>query len=398
MPTARELQREYEEVLVPRMMRHRRRAVFGGGDSTAPVLTLPLGLPLGDTSGYLGVTTNDSVGTLYYVVTTSATPPSKAQVKAGQNDGGTSAVYAGNQAISSTGAKSATATGLSSATVYYAYFMHEDAAGNQSNVSAASSFTTLTTGTSDTSFDNLIAAFTGAPADLRKGYIARCIGALYAAGVWSKTNLLYIQAAHDQQAGTLNWIAPGSFALTLVNSPVFVADRGFTPDGTTGYLDTGWDPSNNGGGIYQRDSAHVGLYQRTNVTVGSDASGIGTSNGLWVCISAPSSASNARARVNTNTIGVLPAESGTLPLHRMGVRRASSTTIIPVLDGVDGGSLSMNSAALDTGDLNFGRNNTTTFSNQQFAAGHVGNSLDATECAAYYAALHDYMVAVGADT
>lgn len=120
----------------------------GGGsavDITAPTLSSPTDVAASDTTASLGVTTNEANGTLYYVVTTSATPPSAAQVKAGQNNAGTAAVYAGSQAITSTGVKTATATGLTAVTAYYTYFMHEDAAANQSSVSAANGFTTEAT-------------------------------------------------------------------------------------------------------------------------------------------------------------------------------------------------------------------------------------------------------------
>lgn len=113
-----------------------------GPDITPPVLSSSTASSTGTTSASIGVTTDTAEGVLYYVLTTSATPPSKAQVKAGQNNGGTSADWSGSQAVSSTGAKTAAPTGLSSATTYYTYFMHEDATGNQSNVVAASGFAT----------------------------------------------------------------------------------------------------------------------------------------------------------------------------------------------------------------------------------------------------------------
>lgn len=97
------------------------------------------GAQLAQSTASLSVSTNGATGTLYYVVTTSATPPSAAQVKAGQNDGGTSALYAGSQSISSTGTKTATATGVTVGT-RYAYYMHEGAAGVQSIVASSSSW------------------------------------------------------------------------------------------------------------------------------------------------------------------------------------------------------------------------------------------------------------------
>jgi len=114
----------------------------GTVDTTAPVLTSPIGTPTGAATATLSFTTDEGNGTMYAVVTTSATPPSVAQVKAGQNNGGTAAVYAANQAISTTGATTFSATGLTAATTYYAYAVHADAAANDSLVSATASFIT----------------------------------------------------------------------------------------------------------------------------------------------------------------------------------------------------------------------------------------------------------------
>jgi hypothetical protein len=79
---------------------------------------------------------------MYAIVDTSATPPSVAQIQAGNGSGGSAADYSGSQAISSTGTKTFNATGLTPSTTYYFYFQHQDAATNDSTVSASTSFTT----------------------------------------------------------------------------------------------------------------------------------------------------------------------------------------------------------------------------------------------------------------
>jgi hypothetical protein len=114
----------------------------------APTLSSPTGTKTGTSTASLGVTTDQSGGTLYWVVTTSATPPSAAQVKAGQNDGGTAAAASGSQAVAASGAQSISggATGLTPSTTYYAHYMHEDAGANQSNVADSASFTTDSAG------------------------------------------------------------------------------------------------------------------------------------------------------------------------------------------------------------------------------------------------------------
>lgn len=113
-----------------------------GGDTTAPTLSAPTGTATGSSTATVGATTDEGNGTMYAVVTASATQPSVAQIKAGQDHTGAAAVWSGSQAISTTGAKTFSATGLAAATAYYAHVVHTDAATNDSNRVSSASFTT----------------------------------------------------------------------------------------------------------------------------------------------------------------------------------------------------------------------------------------------------------------
>ncbi len=113
----------------------------GGADTTAPILSSPTGTATGTTTATIGATTDEGNGTLYGFVSTSATPPSDADLKAG-----TGAVWAGSVAVSSTGAKTLNATGLTASTGYYGHLLHSDAAANDSNTVTSAQFTTATPG------------------------------------------------------------------------------------------------------------------------------------------------------------------------------------------------------------------------------------------------------------
>src|SRR5882672_7716492 len=56
----------------------------------------------------------------------------------------------------------------------------------------------------------LFAAMIVQPSPTRKTQIDNLILALIAAGVWAKLDRLWVFAAHTEQAGQLNWIAPGT--------------------------------------------------------------------------------------------------------------------------------------------------------------------------------------------
>lgn len=127
-------------------------ANWAAADTTAPVLTSATGTATGATTATVGATTDEANGTMYCVVTTSATQPSVAQIKAGQNHTGAAASYASSQSITTTGAKTFNATGLTASTTYYAHMVHTDAASNDSNRISSSSFTTSAGSTSTPRF------------------------------------------------------------------------------------------------------------------------------------------------------------------------------------------------------------------------------------------------------
>lgn len=116
--------------------------MLASGDTTAPSLTSPVGTQTGSSTATIGATTDEGNGTMYSVVTVSGTAPSVAQIQAGQDNSGAAAAYASSQSITTTGAKTFSATGLAASTSYYAHIQHKDAAGNDSTVVTSAQFTT----------------------------------------------------------------------------------------------------------------------------------------------------------------------------------------------------------------------------------------------------------------
>lgn len=106
----------------------------------------------------LSVSTTKGNGTLYWVIDTSATPPTAAQVKLGQGSSGSAATSSGNQAVTARGTQTKNgAAGLTVGVTYYAYFMHEDSGAHQSTVAASASFVPagqVTVAYTDTASDN----------------------------------------------------------------------------------------------------------------------------------------------------------------------------------------------------------------------------------------------------
>lgn len=106
-------------------------------DTLAPVLSSPTATETSDVAMSGTVTTDEDNGTLYWFISTSATPPSAANLKAGIG-----ATAAGSQAVNATGVQNISDNGLSASTTYYAHYLHTDTASNDSNIVTSASFTT----------------------------------------------------------------------------------------------------------------------------------------------------------------------------------------------------------------------------------------------------------------
>lgn len=111
-----------------------------------PVLTLPTEANIGQTTVTVGCTTDTAAGTLYYYISTSATPPTAANLKAG-----TGAVKFGNVTTPGVGTETFNVTGLNNNTTYYTYFIQNDGA-NDSNILESGSWSTLPPATDSHTF------------------------------------------------------------------------------------------------------------------------------------------------------------------------------------------------------------------------------------------------------
>ena len=71
--------------------------------------------------------------------------------------------------------------------------------------------------------------------------------ALKLGNIWTKLDVLYIFANDGgQNFATLNWKAPTLNQATLISSPTFTSNQGFTGNGTSSYINTSFNPSTSG--------------------------------------------------------------------------------------------------------------------------------------------------------
>lgn len=230
------------------------------------------------------------------------------------------------------------------------------------------------------------------PSSARVTLISNLIAALRVAGAWDKMEYFSVFAAASAQAALLNWKNIG-LSMIPMNSPAFVADRGYAGNGATSYLDPQFNPLT--GGQYQRNSAHIGVWSRTNS--GSSLSDIGNGNASLV-IRSTGNATSARLN-STDTVG--SAATTTTSVGHFIQSRQTAQAISVYKDGVAIVSNALQNATGVTGTAFWvlGRNlgsSTPQLSTRQLSVAHWGAGLTNAEALATYNAINTYLVAVGA--
>lgn len=244
----------------------------------------------------------------------------------------------------------------------------------------------------------IFAAFSTDPGDTRKQLIDDTIAALKTAGIWDSLDYLHVYAAHEAQAAVINWKNPGTFNATPVSSPTFTTDRGYTGNGSSSYLNTGYNPST--AANLALNSALFGIWHLTNAASNSKVSGARASSSSNILqMFARSATDSYRFSVNQNSTDA--SGSVTTSVGLTALRRSASNAISVWKNGVSATTGTTASSARPNLNIFVGALNdngsATAFDDRQIAASFAGAALDNTKMAALYTdCLLPYMQAVGA--
>lgn len=238
----------------------------------------------------------------------------------------------------------------------------------------------------------LAARFTTAPTNARAALIDTMVGAIKTAGVWSKLDALYVFAAADQQAALLNWVA-AAYDATLVSTVSFTADRGFTGNGTSGYVSSNFNPTTASSPKFTQNDAYFGLWSRATGQQAGSAAGFfdGTNGTTRVTRNA---SDTGQGRINQASALATPVLLDGLGLH--GIARSGAAVIRMARNGVNQTTGTNASATLANGAIRFGSISNSSFSALPFGAGAIGQNITEAEELGLYNALNTYLVAVGA--
>jgi hypothetical protein len=122
------------------------------------------------------------------------------------------------------------------------------------------------------------------------------ISTLKSAGIWNKTDVFYMFANDgSKEFATLNWINPSAHQCTLINSPTFTSNDGFTGNGTSSFINTNFNPASSGVN-YTLNDASIFTYNKTYV-LNAFISGVDT--GAFNCLRMSPASGNQRINMGS---------------------------------------------------------------------------------------------------
>lgn len=154
-------------------------------------------------------------------------------------------------------------------------------------------------------FDQL----TGSITDGWKNAVNTLVLTLKSDGNFTLLDRMWIHASENQQNARISLVNPTSTAITEVNSPTWTANQGYTGDGSSTYLDSGFNPSLSGVNFTQ-NSACVGVYCRTSTQSSGIDMGHNSNAGANVSYIVTRFTDNrAYFRANVSSLGVISVAS-----------------------------------------------------------------------------------------
>jgi hypothetical protein len=240
----------------------------------------------------------------------------------------------------------------------------------------------------DIAVEKIVAAFTTPPTAGRVALIRACVFDLVKAGVWDKLDEYQEHAAADSQAALVNWVKPGTYNGTLVNSPAFTADQGFT-GAASKYIDTGFNPTTAPTPKFTQNDASLFAWSLTATAITGGILNATTTSYIY-----PKSAFNNNVYAIVNGQGVVAAIADALGLTT--ACRASSTSMTAYRNAVSIGTNAGASVAPGNATFRFGLSGTTEYwTGGVMAGGGFGGNLTAADVTALYNAKRAYLTGVG---
>lgn len=232
---------------------------------------------------------------------------------------------------------------------------------------------------------NAMATAGALPVAARRTVINTLIDGLIDAGVWTELSRLHVLAAHASAAALIDWKNPTGTGLTVGGSPTFTANRGYTGNGTDGYLGFGANVS----ALMAQDDCHAGAWQ-LNETAESSSILAQISGTARFLIQPRTAAGNFATRLMAaSTQNVVVASS----IGHSLTSRDNSADYDQYRDGALLATPVVASDGLPAVEMT-GLRQTTVYSTAEVAILHCGSALTSTQAGDMFDLFDTYLTAV----
>ena len=220
---------------------------------------------------------------------------------------------------------------------------------------------------------------------------------LKAASLWSKFDRLWIFANPNPTAALI--CIKSLETATAVNAPTFTAGQGYTFNGSSQYIDSGFAPDD--GINYTLNAASYGCFIRAASATGVEVA-MGTAEGVGgeaiLYFGFPDANSFYATVNNIDALTITTTHGGRTGLWQMNRSAAGAAQGYKTGASVDTGTTA--SGVLSTASFFIGARHVSSFGPASFFAGQfsmafAGGSFDATEAAAFNTAVAPMKTAIG---
>jgi hypothetical protein len=234
----------------------------------------------------------------------------------------------------------------------------------------------------------------------RKHLYDQLIRGLWQDETWGLLDCLYILAAPDAATAQLNLVGT-NYSLIANGTTTFTPDQGFAGDGSTGYLNTQFNPATATAPKFALSSASFGAYDRTSSATVSSSIIIGNKNTWQNYLSPLNSTGNCAVEVNAahfNGAGSSTNHQGAWIANRDPVNGATTVTLYKNGSSTPLSSTSDSSTTVTSANfalLAQGSVSVSGFTTDQLAAAFIGGGLTGIQAAAINNRINAYMAALG---
>jgi hypothetical protein len=236
-------------------------------------------------------------------------------------------------------------------------------------------------------FIDRVVAAGGSLTALEQNAVKQLVLDLKSYGIWTSIQAAYPNIGSSALACKQNLVST-SFVGTFSGTSTFTS-AGVTGNGTTGYMDTGYNPATSGA----LNSSHLSVYSRT---IGSqnDSGEIGSGTTIYQQITIRDTGDDATVALNANVNYVANMDSHGFYI----ASRVNSSQVKLYKNNSLLGTVSRISSSLPNRNIFVGGVNKSAgieYSNKQIAFSSIGAGLTDTQAANYYIAVQDFQLALG---